>query len=65
MLERIALLKKAGIVIGEELLGTAARAPLDDVLDAAACAWTGQRIIVTEAESLPPGARVRDVAIWY
>jgi hypothetical protein len=51
----MALVNKAGIVIGKQPLGTAARAPLDDVLDAAACAWTGRRIIAGEAESLPPG----------
>lgn len=65
-LERMALLERAGIEIATKLLDDAARAPLDDVLDAAACAWTAQRIAANEAESLPPGAvGGQSGVIWY
>jgi predicted RNase H-like nuclease len=42
--------------------------PLDDVLDAAAVAWTANRIAVGIASTLPdPPEQVggRRVAIWY
>jgi predicted RNase H-like nuclease len=43
-------------------------APADDVLDAAAAAWTARRKAVGEARSLPDPPeliRGRPVAIWY
>ncbi len=46
-------------------LGAAATVPLDDLLDAAACAWSAAR---TGAVSLPDPPEKRDglaVAIWY
>ena len=62
------LLVKAGIRIGSRLPEPVARAPADDVLDAAVMAWTARRIVQGEAESLPdPPEEVggREVAIWY
>lgn len=67
-LERMALLEERGIVIDSNLLGDASLAPLDDVLDAAACAWTASRIADKTALSLPDppgGVGGLQVAIWY
>ncbi len=64
-LERMALLRRHGIELD---LHAAAVAPLDDVLDAAAAAWTATRIAGGEARTLPdPPETVegRRVAIWY
>ncbi|HUP32715.1 MAG TPA: DUF429 domain-containing protein [Gaiellaceae bacterium] len=65
-LERVALLRENGIEL--TALGPAAEAPLDDVLDAAAAAWSARRIARGEARTLPdPAEQVagRRVAIWY
>jgi predicted RNase H-like nuclease len=65
-LERIALLRRHGIELTN--LGATAAAPLDDVVDAAAAAWSADRIARGEAQSLPdPPESVdgRAVAIWY
>jgi predicted RNase H-like nuclease len=65
-LERIALLRSQGIRLGE--LSATGSAPLDDVLDAAAAAWSAHRIASGLAQSLPsPPERVDglDVAIWF
>jgi predicted RNase H-like nuclease len=65
-LERLALLERQGIVLGS--LGESAFAPLDDVLDAAAAAWTANRIALGIASTLPnPPEMVGAlrVAIWY
>jgi predicted RNase H-like nuclease len=64
--ERIELLRRHGIEL-DRLQGTSA-APLDDVLDAAAAAWSAARIESGSAGSLPdPPERGngRDVAIWF
>ena len=64
--ERIALLGQHGIELND--LQQSASVPLHDVLDAAAAAWSAQRIAVGGARSLPDppealaGSRV---AIWY
>ena len=66
VLERIALLREHGIELRS--LGAAASAPIDDVLDAAACAWTAQRILTGNARTFPDPPEVVDgrlVAIWY
>ena len=66
-LERIALLEAQGIVIDRSMLGEASRAPLDDVLDATACAWTASRIAKKKARSFPdPPEAVGglQIAIW-
>ena len=63
--ERLGLLRKHGINIDPGTLGAVATIPLDDVLDAAACAWTAAR---SKAVSLPDPPELRDglsVAIWY
>jgi predicted RNase H-like nuclease len=63
--ERLGLLRRHGINIDPGTLGEAATIPLDDVLDAAACAWTAAR---ADAVSLPDPPEQRDglaVAIWY
>jgi predicted RNase H-like nuclease len=68
VLERLALLESHGVRIRREQLGDAARAPLDDILDAAACAWTASRIAEHDAVSFPdPPESIGDlqVAIWY
>jgi predicted RNase H-like nuclease len=64
-LERIELLLRHGI---ELELGVAASAPLDDVLDAAAAAWTAARIAEGVARTLPEPPELvdgRTMAIWY
>jgi predicted RNase H-like nuclease len=63
--ERLGLLRKHGINVDPGTLGAAAAIPLDDLLDAAACAWTAAR---KGAVSLPDPPEVRGghpVAIWY
>jgi predicted RNase H-like nuclease len=64
--ERLELLRSHGL----DLTGVraCARAPLDDVLDAGAAAWSASRYARGEARSLPdpPERREgRDIAIWY
>jgi predicted RNase H-like nuclease len=62
--ERLALLQRHGINIDRGMLGAAATIPLDDLLDAAACAWTASR---RDAVSLPEPPEQRDglsIAIW-
>jgi predicted RNase H-like nuclease len=65
-LERIELLRRNGIEL--DRLDSAASAPLDDVLDAGAAAWSAQRIATEQAESLPDSPETvdgRQVAIWF
>jgi predicted RNase H-like nuclease len=65
-LERVELLRANGIDLTN--IGESAQAPLDDVLDAAAAAWTGHRIACGVAVSLPDPPELfgdRAVAIWY
>ena len=65
-IERMELLQQHGIeLVG---LGAAASAPLDDVLDAAAAAWSAHRIATGAARTLPDPPELVDgqlVAIWY
>ncbi|TQK50130.1 putative RNase H-like nuclease [Streptomyces sp. SLBN-118] len=65
---RRSLLKAAGIVLPDDL-GDAGRVPPDDVLDAAAAAWSAHRIAQRRAHSLPDppqhDCRGRPIAIWY
>ena len=68
--ERIALLREHGITLDLKTLGEAALVPLDDVLDAAACAWTAARTARADgtAVSLPDPPQPIEglsVAIWY
>lgn len=65
-LERVELLRRHGIAL--DGLGETAHAPLDDVLDAAAAAWTANRIACGAAACLPDPPDIaagRPVAIWY
>ncbi|MFF8844552.1 DUF429 domain-containing protein [Streptomyces sp. NPDC015127] len=65
---RRSLLATAGIVLPDDL-GDAGRTPPDDVLDAAAAAWSAHRIARGRARSLPDppehDADGRPIAIWY
>lgn len=65
---RCSLLSAVGIVLPDEL-GEADSVPADDVLDAAAAAWSAHRIATAVAASLPPVAELdrerRPVAIRY
>jgi predicted RNase H-like nuclease len=64
--ERLELLRLHGMKLDD--LGDAAIAPIDDVLDAAAAAWSAYRIASGEAVSLPDPPELKDglrVAIWY
>jgi predicted RNase H-like nuclease len=61
------LLHEAGIVLPAGL-AEAGLAPVDDVLDAAAVAWTAKRKAAGEARSIPAPPELiqgRPVAIWY
>jgi predicted RNase H-like nuclease len=60
---RRAALAEAGIVVPADI-GDAGRAGPDDVLDAAAAAWTTRRIAARTARSFPEGAGDGDTAIW-
>jgi predicted RNase H-like nuclease len=66
--QRHALLTGAGIVLPDEL-GEADRVPVDDVLDAAAAAWSAHRIARGAAERVPgaaePDAEGRAVEIRF
>lgn len=65
--ERRELLRREGIDIPSDL-GAAGEAAPDDVLDAAAAAWTAHRVATHSQQSLPLRPDVyegRPVAIWY
>jgi predicted RNase H-like nuclease len=65
-LKRLELLQRAGIDLAE--IRDSRSAPLDDVLDAAAAAWSAQRILTGAAKSLPDPPEQIDgypVAISY
>ena len=64
---RRALLQSAGILLPSGLLdGFAGLAGADDVLDAAAAAWSAARYARGEAKSLPGEARPGErQVIWY
>ncbi len=65
-LERIKLLAAHGIHLDQ--FAELSIVPLDDVLDAAAAAWTAHRIATATAHSLPDPPQIIDghpTAIWY
>jgi predicted RNase H-like nuclease len=67
LMERRRLLAGVGIEIPDDLAGPGAIPPAD-VLDAAAVAWSAQRIATGLAKALPespPAHSGRPVAIWY
>jgi predicted RNase H-like nuclease len=65
---RRALLARAGISLPDNL-ADAGNVPPDDILDAAAVAWSADRIARGQASSLPPapraGADGAAIAIWF
>jgi predicted RNase H-like nuclease len=66
VLERVELLRQHGIDLTQ--LGESASAPVDDVLDAAAAAWSAHRIGLGTGCTLPDPPEIVDgrrVAIWY
>jgi len=66
VLERVELLRKHGIDVTQ--LEGSASAPIDDVLDAAAAAWSAHRIGLGAARTLPDPPEVIEglgMAIWY
>ena len=65
--ERLELLRKHGISIdlNPASLGAAATVPLDDLLGAAACAWTAAREDVVSLLDPPEARDGLAVAIWY
>ena len=66
VLERAELLRQNGIELTQ--LEESATAPMDDVLDAAAAAWSAHRIGLGRACTLPDPPEVvegRGIAIWY
>jgi predicted RNase H-like nuclease len=68
LVERRGLLAEQGLVVPEADLGEGGRAAPDDVLDAAAAAWSAHRKAVGEAHSLPEDPELidgRSVSIWY
>lgn len=66
--QRRALLAGAGIVLADDLGPAGAMSAVDDVLDAAAAAWTARRVATGQAHCLPdPPQRFDDgvpCAIW-
>ena len=63
--ERIALLAKWGITIPSRLPEQGAgNIPADDLLDAAAAAWTADRIARSEADAVPDSQQ-RTGRIWF
>lgn len=63
--ERLDLLRKHGINIDPSMLGAAATIPLDDLLDAAACAWTAARLNAVPLPNPPENRNGLAVAIWF
>lgn len=66
--ERQEALASAGIRLPAHL-GSAGATPVDDVLDAAVCAWSARRIAADEAECVPVEPELdecgRPMAIWF
>jgi predicted RNase H-like nuclease len=61
--DRRSLLAEVGIVIPDQL--PAGLAPVDDVLDAAAAAWSASRIAGGTSGTLPADPAPGDPVIWY
>lgn len=66
---RLRVLNQAGIVVPEDLGAAVEKVPADDVLDAAAVAWSAGRIARGQAVCIPDppqtGDRGRPIAIWH
>jgi predicted RNase H-like nuclease len=68
MWQRIGLLERVGIAIPRELGSLADGTPSEDLLDAAAAAWSAWRILVGTSKSVSEpesGIDGRLLAIWY
>ena len=64
---RLGLLRAEGVDLPDDL-DAAGDVPTDDVLDAAAAAWSAHRIARGAAKSLPDppqNDRGQSIAIWY
>jgi predicted RNase H-like nuclease len=68
MIERRAILAKAGIALEQSSAAVSARAGVDDMLDAGAAAWSAMRLLGGAARSLPASPELdshgRQLAIW-
>ncbi len=65
-MDRRRLLAKAGLRLPNNIPGEAGRVPADDILDAAAAAWSAKRWGGNEAQALPARAYgTADQTIWY
>ena len=65
-MQRRQLLANVGLELPEQIEGDGGTVPVDDILDAAAAAWTARRWTNGEAESLPEGLAGRiGNTIWY
>lgn len=64
-MERSRLLARQGIHLPPTLEGGAGDVPVDDVLDAAAAAWSARRIADGTAATLPEDPEAGEPVIWY
>ena len=68
MLERRSALESAGIRLDDVDARVGSVVPVDDLLDAAAAAWTASRLLAGAARSIPERpvqfAGSRPIAIW-
>jgi predicted RNase H-like nuclease len=68
LLERLALLKNVGLDLAKFLPKSGTGAAPDDVVDAAAAAWTASRLAHGSARSIPESLKQmwkgRPIAIW-
>ncbi|MGV0874269.1 DUF429 domain-containing protein [Mycolicibacterium sp. XJ879] len=66
---RLRVLAQAGVVVPEDLGAEVGQVPADDVLDAAAVAWSADRIARGEAVCVPDPPQRNEhgqlIAIWY
>lgn len=65
--ERRRLLEEEGIELPADIGSPGLHVPVDDVLDAAAAAWTAHRVATGRAERVAPERRARggrEIAIW-
>jgi predicted RNase H-like nuclease len=63
--DRRRLLELVGIRILDVLPGKSGKVPPDDILDAAAAAWTAHRFALGQAKSLPAKPVEGSGTIWY
>ncbi len=63
-MRRRALLAEQGVVLPDDL-GEAGRVPVDDVIDAAACAWSAERVRLKRCRTLPAEPAEAEPTIVY